>query len=298
VYEYPDRCPLHRQSWDDFVIRVAIFDLGGVLFSDGTNHFINLLERDFGVSPGLAREVINGSIGRQYREGKVSRESFWYQTKSLLGLDEPVTNLERLWIDSYEINEEVRDLISSLQPTCTVLYLSNNVRERVAALDKLHQFLSLFDGGIFSYAVGHSKPEAAIYRLIMECAELRLCDRPNKWECKRSSSAIPRLCGMILADLVFCSSSLCSRHSHLPEPKLLAFADSNRAFGMRPNTGPWSAYWACRTRAQSAPAGIGSSRCGTRPILWQPTTHGRDASPWLSKPWKRRSSSEHVYERR
>jgi HAD superfamily hydrolase (TIGR01509 family) len=152
------------------LIKAVIFDLGGVLFSDGSTRFIQFLARTFGIDPELSNQAINGRVSELYREGKISRDQFWLEAKHLLHLDETAARLEREWIEAYELNEEVKCIISSLSRRCRVFYLSDNVKERVEALETKCHFLDLFDGGVFSYEVGIKKPNPLIYRLVLERA--------------------------------------------------------------------------------------------------------------------------------
>jgi hypothetical protein len=106
------------------LIKAVIFGLGGVLFSDGSTRFIQFLARTFGIDPELSNQAINGRIGELYREGKISRDQLWLEAKHLLHLDETAARLEREWIEAYELNEEVKCIISILSRRCRGFYLS------------------------------------------------------------------------------------------------------------------------------------------------------------------------------
>ena len=98
------------------MLSVLAFDLGGVLFTDGTGEFIEYLHRTLGVDPARAGDLLNGALG------------------------------------SYH----------------DVYYLSDNVAERIEAVERRYDFLRLFRGGVFSHEVGVRKPNRGIYELLVE----------------------------------------------------------------------------------------------------------------------------------
>lgn len=150
------------------MVSVLAFDLGGVLFSDGTKEFLEYLHGTFGVEMARAAELLNGALGSSYREGRLSRNEFWSAFRQTLGLSTSEDELEARWIDGYHLNEGTRDLIQELSQRYDVYYLSDNVAERVDAIERRYRFLHLFNGGVFSHEVGVRKPDRRIYALLLE----------------------------------------------------------------------------------------------------------------------------------
>nr|WP_296070298.1 HAD family phosphatase [uncultured Actinoplanes sp.] len=150
------------------MVSVLAFDLGGVLFSDGTHAFLNYLHGAFGVDRERAGDLLDGDLGSRYREGKLTRDEFWRAFRRTLGLAAREDDLEARWIDGYRLRQETRDLIRQLAPHYGVYYLSDNVADRVAVLHRRYGFLNLFDGGVFSHEAGVRKPDARIYELLLE----------------------------------------------------------------------------------------------------------------------------------
>jgi putative hydrolase of the HAD superfamily len=58
-------------------------------------------------------------------------------------------------------------LIVELSKKDSLYYLSDNVKERVDALDAKFYFMKLFKGGIFSHEVGVRKPNPKIYEFAL-----------------------------------------------------------------------------------------------------------------------------------
>lgn len=153
------------------MITTFLFDLGGVLFTNGTKQFITELAKRYSLSDESVKNIIDGDLGTQYREGTLSRDEFWTKVKEKLAVSESVGSLEKQWIQGYELINETKNCIKELSAKYNVFYLSDNVKERVEALDLRFQFISLFKGGIFSHEVGVRKPDPKIYTFALSKAQ-------------------------------------------------------------------------------------------------------------------------------
>ncbi|OGK62125.1 hypothetical protein A2334_04685 [Candidatus Roizmanbacteria bacterium RIFOXYB2_FULL_38_10] len=149
------------------MITTFLFDLGGVLFTNGTKKFIRELSLSYRIPENEVKEVIDGEIGSFYRESKITRDEFWRLVIERLHLKESANILEKQWIDGYEIIPDTKLIITKLSKKYNLYYLSDNVKERVDTLDKKFNFLKLFKGGIFSHEVGVRKPNPKIYEFAL-----------------------------------------------------------------------------------------------------------------------------------
>lgn len=154
------------------MVKAIIFDLGGVLFTNGTDAFVRKIMTRYSLDEITVRDVLDGALGSLYREARISREEFWRRAIEALGLRESMDQLEREWIDGYELIEGTKKIIEALSKKYSVYYLSDNVRERVEQLEQKYHFLSLFSGGIFSHEVGIRKPDPRLYRMILDLARV------------------------------------------------------------------------------------------------------------------------------
>ena len=154
------------------MVKAIIFDLGGVLFTNGTAAFVKKIMTRYGQDETTVRDVLDGRLGSLYRESKISREEFWREAKEALGLHEDTKELESEWVGSYTLIEGTKKIIKALAKTYKVYFLSDNVRERVEQLEQKYHFLSLFSGGIFSHEVGVRKPDSRIYQMVLELAHI------------------------------------------------------------------------------------------------------------------------------
>ena len=150
------------------MIQAIIFDLGGVLFANGTKKFSEHLAEKYQIDIDKAKALLDKSdIGNAYRTGKITRDEFWDEVKKQLALTEHTDVLEKKWIDVYVLTEKTRDIILELVKKYKVYYLSDNVKERVEAVDKKYNFKSWFDGGVSSHEVGIRKPHIDMYKIAL-----------------------------------------------------------------------------------------------------------------------------------
>ena len=152
------------------MIKAIIFDLGGVLFTNGTKKFIKNLSAKYDLNPEKVKDMVDGEIGSQYREAKITRDKFWKTVREKLNITESADELESAWINGYELIKGTKDIILELAKKHRVYYLSDNVRERIEKLNSKYKFLDLFEDGIFSHEVGVRKPNPEIYKLALKKA--------------------------------------------------------------------------------------------------------------------------------
>lgn len=155
------------------MIRLILFDLGGVVFTNGTRKFVETLSGRYSLHTDDIRAVLDGDMGTRYREGTLTRDQFWYFVREKLSLTESADQLESEWISFYSVIQETKHIIETLRTKYRVMYLSDNVKERVAALNRTYHFLSWFDGGIFSHDVGVRKPHPRVYEMALEAGNAK-----------------------------------------------------------------------------------------------------------------------------
>ncbi|EKD87465.1 MAG: HAD-superfamily hydrolase, subfamily IA, variant 3 [uncultured bacterium] len=150
------------------MIKVILFDLGGVLFTNGSKKFTEVISERYKLDKSLVHEITNGELGSKYREAKMTRDEFWKLFLQTLNVHEGPDTLEKEWISYYDLIEGTRDIIFELAKKYKVYYLSDNVKERVDQLDERFGFLKWFTDGIFSHEVGVRKPNPKIYEYALK----------------------------------------------------------------------------------------------------------------------------------
>lgn len=110
-------------------------------------------------------------MGNRYRKGEFDAARFWREAAAHWKIRASRESLERLWLDGYKVIPGTVNLIHRLKRAgYEVLFLSDNVPERVHYLEERYGILQCFDGGLFSYQVKLRKPDEALYRLVLEQA--------------------------------------------------------------------------------------------------------------------------------
>src|SRR5260221_1110075 len=155
------------------MIRTIIVDLGGVLFTNGTKRLIDFVVAKYGIEKEKVKAVMDGDIGKKYREAKIERDIFWKHFLGELHIHADPDFLEEQWILGFELIEETRDIVHDLSEKYKIYFLSDNVRTRVDKIHDRYGFLDWFEGGIFSHEVGMKKPHPKLYQLILEKAQTR-----------------------------------------------------------------------------------------------------------------------------
>lgn len=152
-------------------IKTVIIDLGGVYFTNGTKRAIEIISKRWNLDQEFVGEVFKGKIGAAYRENKISHEEFWRQAKEKLGIDAPMNELALIWLNGYVPIEGMVEIVKELKENgYEIMYLSNNVQERIDYLEDRYKFLQYFNSGVFSHIAGIRKPNPKIYELVLQKA--------------------------------------------------------------------------------------------------------------------------------
>ncbi len=150
------------------MIKSIIFDFGGVYFQNGTKFAIERISQEYHLDPAQVKAVLKGSLGFDYRVGKVTAEEFWHKAMKEWGVETESKKLATMWLSAYKPILGMPELIDQLkQAGYELLYLSDNVQERVDYLNEKYNFLNKFKDGVFSHNVGTRKPDTRIYQMVL-----------------------------------------------------------------------------------------------------------------------------------
>lgn len=149
-----------------------IFDLGGVYFTDGTSGAIKFISDKYLIDKAKVAEVFRGEIGSAYRECRLTHDEYWQKAKAALGLEgEDTSLLAEIWLGGYEPIDGTVNIIEQLKKAGhELIFLSDNVQERVDYLENKYHFLRHFNDGVFSHIAGVRKPNPRIYELALHKA--------------------------------------------------------------------------------------------------------------------------------
>ena len=152
------------------MIQAIVFDLGGVLFSEGKSVAIDKLRREYGYDSELLRRIFSSRESVDLRKGLISDETFWswVQTQIPQGYDAAIIKKE--WYDGYVLDEEVLDLIKQLKSKYRLIAFSGNIGSRVRFLEEKYGFRKLFDVEIYSFDYHLTKPEKEFVEVMIQKA--------------------------------------------------------------------------------------------------------------------------------
>ena len=146
---------------------VLIFDLGGVVFTNGTKLAAEKIGKMFGIAARNVEDVLKGDDGKAYRRGLIDGDVFWERAKERLGIDLSTERLSEIWHSSYKPVEGMFGLLEKLSKRHALYFLSDNTKERVEYLSK-YGFMKYFKGGLFSYEAGMTKDNPEIFLALLE----------------------------------------------------------------------------------------------------------------------------------
>ena len=156
-------------------IKTIVFDLGGVVFTDGTwmamkkikntlrlkDHEIESLEECFDNEP--------GDMGQMIRLGLITLDEYLDQFISKLNLPKSKKKtLKHLWFSSYVPNYKMKKILKKLSKHYRIVVFSGNVRERIQYLKKRYSLLKYFDDMVLSYDYHKNKRDLTFYQELLE----------------------------------------------------------------------------------------------------------------------------------
>lgn len=151
------------------MIETVICDLGGVYFTDGSAKAIEEISAAYALPVDRVRDVVMGDLGSRYRFGKISVAAFWEEALESWELQVSADEIAPIWLRAYKPIEGTVLLIDRLRVAgYEMLFLSDNVEERVDYLESTYGFLHRFEDGVFSHRVGLRKPDPQIYELVLQ----------------------------------------------------------------------------------------------------------------------------------
>ncbi len=148
------------------MIKAITFDLDGVYFINGKSNFISNLQK-LGVTEEEAKRVFlqSDEMNKLYKEGKMTDDEFWTWAIGQWKLNTTPTDIIKLLIDGYEVNDSVvATVLKARSKGYKTLICSNNFPARINGLQSKFKFLDNFDAWALSYEVGTTKPSTKIFQ--------------------------------------------------------------------------------------------------------------------------------------
>ncbi len=143
------------------MINALVFDLGGVLFADGSS----VLIKKYGK---IAEKVLRSEKCIDLRKGLISDREFWLWAQKILGEKYKASKFKKEWYESYVLDKDIFELLKNLKEKYKLIAFSGNVKSRVTFLDKKYNFRKYFDVEVYSFDHQTSKPEKKFFEILLK----------------------------------------------------------------------------------------------------------------------------------
>lgn len=151
------------------MIKVIIFDFGGVLIDNPADGMLSFYAKHFGMN----KEdfvAVYAPYESSWTKGQISEDELWEKVCKELSVQKPTS--ASLWFDGfmdiYRKKDEVFSLVETLQQKGYPLALLSNTEVPIMNFIKAQEWDELFTMSIYSCEVGMQKPERDIYAYTLE----------------------------------------------------------------------------------------------------------------------------------
>ncbi len=155
------------------MIRAIVFDLGGVLFSEGKAVALEKLAAAHGYERKLVGAILSSPESIQLRKGLIPDEDFWQWAQHRLPSGYDSRLIQQEWYNGYVLDKDIYELIASLQKKYSMIAFSGNIKSRVAFLEEKYHFRHLFDIEVYSFDFHMTKPEPEFVQVMIEKSGVR-----------------------------------------------------------------------------------------------------------------------------
>lgn len=148
-------------------IQVIIFDLGGVVFKNGTRKMREFLKTTYSVKDELLKVIFYGEEAGLLRAGKSAPFDFWsfvdfIAIKEKWGIGK--SEIRDIWYNFFTPTEGMFELLWALHKNYEIGIISGNFQERILFLEDKYHFKKYFNWEVYSFNVGANKPDIKIYK--------------------------------------------------------------------------------------------------------------------------------------
>ena len=153
---------------------MIIFDLGGVVFGNGSQKAMKYLKNKYFFSDRFLEKMFYGKEALDFRVGKLEPAQFWQFISQILPREIGLTadDVKNIWYNFYIPPRGMFDLIRKLKRNYKLGIISGNIKERVEFLDKKYGFRMYFDFEVYSFDVRANKPSLILYEKAVEKAKV------------------------------------------------------------------------------------------------------------------------------
>ena len=155
------------------MIQAVVFDLGGVLFSEGKSVALEKLATAHRYERKLVGAILSSPESIKLRKGLIPDEDFWQWAEQRLPSGYDSRLIQQEWYNGYVLDKDIYELIASLQIKYSLIAFSGNIKSRIAFLEEKYHFRHLFDIEVYSFDFHMTKPEREFVQVMIERSGVR-----------------------------------------------------------------------------------------------------------------------------
>eukprot|EP01105_Mastigella_eilhardi_P021561 TRINITY_DN5230_c0_g1_i2.p2 TRINITY_DN5230_c0_g1~~TRINITY_DN5230_c0_g1_i2.p2 ORF type:complete len:221 (-),score=60.22 TRINITY_DN5230_c0_g1_i2:983-1621(-) len=161
------------------VIKVVVFDLGGVVFEDGKTNAIPQLARQYGYDSGVLKELLTSKESNDLRKGLMEEAEFWEFFRRVMLersqqrlTEEDIRRVKLVWYDGYTPDRDMWALVHELrQNAYATACFTGNIKSRIDHLETKYHFQELFDHKVYSYDFHMSKSQPEFMHALVDVVQ-------------------------------------------------------------------------------------------------------------------------------
>lgn len=140
-------------------IQGIVFDLGGVLFTEGKTVAVERLFQEKEYNKNLVLSVLRSEQSITLRKGLMTDDDFWTWAQRQLPSHYDAQTIRRVWYESYLLDKDVFALVKELHKKYNLMILSGNIQSRVDYLEQKYHYQQYFHSALYSFEAHATKPE-------------------------------------------------------------------------------------------------------------------------------------------
>ena len=145
-------------------VKYILFDMGGVLFTNGTKDIAEFISIAYRI-PVESVEARMKTFAPGLRLGKINLKSYWSLTFPDIKID--ADKISGKWLGSYRIQTGLMEAAKRLSSTHAIGIQSTNFKERFEYPDAKYGLTNLFKHIFLSHNIGEMKPSKGFYEEII-----------------------------------------------------------------------------------------------------------------------------------
>ena len=151
------------------MIKWVVFDLSGVIFTEGFRAACKRLATLFSLDEAKFHDYLKGEKAKGYRLGEQDPVQFWNGFGEEFGIKD-VELAKRIFFNSYTIRVEALEFVDRVRKSANTAFFTFSPKDRADFHEQQYHFLMHFDAPVFTYQLGVTKSEPEAYAKL--CAHL------------------------------------------------------------------------------------------------------------------------------